>query len=210
MSKASINSAVVVSNYLSKGIMFREHDSVSQGYKHFLCNMLLMMKTPFWNFLGYTSVGLQQYSPCIETASYSMLISMSSVRLEYLFLSLIQNQSYPTIGGQSARLSWCQATIRAGDKFFFLLEMFFFCIFVAPSLTRGRVYNLLLLQSLADAVPLGPESHGTQDHILLSQFLIILQLWGPGSEILESYDSIPLNCSIKSAPLVRQIILSLI
>jgi hypothetical protein len=43
------------------------------------------------------------------------------------------------------------------DQFFFLLEIFFrqlwVCYFVAPSLTRGRVCNLLLLVILASAVP---------------------------------------------------------
>jgi hypothetical protein len=45
------------------------------------------------------------------------------------------------------------------DQFFFLLEIFFrqfhVCYFVAPSLTRGRVCNLLLLLVLASSVPLG-------------------------------------------------------
>jgi hypothetical protein len=45
------------------------------------------------------------------------------------------------------------------DQFFFLLEIFFqtvaVCYFVAPSLTRGRVCNLLLLLVLASTVPLG-------------------------------------------------------
>jgi hypothetical protein len=44
-------------------------------------------------------------------------------------------------------------------QFSFLLEIFFkqlrVCYFVAPSLTRGRVCNLLLLWVLASAVPLG-------------------------------------------------------
>jgi hypothetical protein len=70
------------------------------------------------------------------------------------------------------------------DQFFFLLEIFFrqlrACYFVEPSLTRGRVCNLLLLLVLASAVPLGSESRGTQDHILLSQFLKIPHLGGPG------------------------------
>jgi hypothetical protein len=43
------------------------------------------------------------------------------------------------------------------DQFFFLHEIFFtqlwVCYFVAPSLTRGRVRNLLLLLVLASAVP---------------------------------------------------------
>jgi hypothetical protein len=45
------------------------------------------------------------------------------------------------------------------DQFFFLLEIFFrqlwVCYFVASSLTRGWVCNLLLLLVLASAVPLG-------------------------------------------------------
>jgi hypothetical protein len=39
---------------------------------------------------------------------------------------------------------------------------------VALSLTRGRVYRLLLLLALASAVILGSESRGTRDHISLS------------------------------------------
>jgi hypothetical protein len=57
------------------------------------------------------------------------------------------------------------------DQFFFLLEILFrqlqMCYFVAPSLTRGRVCNLLLLLVLASAVPLGTESRRTHGHILL-------------------------------------------
>jgi hypothetical protein len=45
------------------------------------------------------------------------------------------------------------------NQFFFLLEIFFRQLrvyyFVAPSLTRGWVCNLLLLLVLASAVPLG-------------------------------------------------------
>jgi hypothetical protein len=70
------------------------------------------------------------------------------------------------------------------DQFLFLLEIFFrqlwVCYFVAPSLTRVRVCNLLLLLVLSSAVPLGSQSRGTQDHILLSQFLRFPQLGGPG------------------------------
>jgi hypothetical protein len=47
------------------------------------------------------------------------------------------------------------------------------------SLTRGRVCNLLLLLLLASAVSLGSKSRGTQDHILLSQFLKLSQPGGP-------------------------------
>jgi hypothetical protein len=67
-------------------------------------------------------------------------------------------------------------------QFLFLLEIFFrqlrVCYFVAPSLTRGWVCNLLLLLVLASAVPLGSESRWIQEHILLSQFLRLPNLEG--------------------------------
>jgi hypothetical protein len=74
------------------------------------------------------------------------------------------------------------------DQFFFLFEISFrqlrFCYFVAPSLTRGRVCNLLvqLLLALARAVTLGSKSHRTHGHILLSH-LRLLQPGGPGPRI---------------------------
>jgi hypothetical protein len=95
-----------------------------------------------------------------------------------------QSQSYLTTDSQSASLSWCQAIITPRDQIFFFLEIFFrqlrVCYFLAPSLTRGRVCNLLLLQGLASAIPLGSESCGTRDHILLSQFMRLLQPGWPG------------------------------
>jgi hypothetical protein len=73
------------------------------------------------------------------------------------------------------------------DQLLFLLEIFFrqlrVCYFVATSLKRGRVCNLLLLLVLASAVQLGSESRGTQDRILLSQFLRLPQPGGPGPRI---------------------------
>jgi hypothetical protein len=60
------------------------------------------------------------------------------------------------------------------DQFFFLLEISFrqlrLCYFVTPSLTRGRVCNVLvqLLLDLARAVTLGSKSRRTHSHILLS------------------------------------------
>jgi hypothetical protein len=48
---------------------------------------------------------------------------------------------------------------------------------------RGLVCNLLLQVVLAIAVPLGSESHGTRDHILLSQFLRPPQPGRPGPRI---------------------------
>jgi hypothetical protein len=76
----------------------------------------------------------------------------------------------------------------------FLLEIFFrqlrVCYFLAPSLTRGRVCNLLLLLVLANTVRLGSESHGTQDHILLSQFLRLCQPGGAGPRIYIPQDRV--------------------
>jgi hypothetical protein len=74
------------------------------------------------------------------------------------------------------------------DQLFFLLEISFrqlrLCYFVVPSLTRGRVCNLLvqLLLDFARAVTLGSKSRRTHDHILLSH-LRLLQPGGPGSRI---------------------------
>jgi hypothetical protein len=54
------------------------------------------------------------------------------------------------------------------DQIFFLFEIFFrelqVCHFVAPSLTRGRLCNLLLLLVLASAMPVGSDSRGTEYH----------------------------------------------
>jgi hypothetical protein len=73
------------------------------------------------------------------------------------------------------------------DQFLFLLEFFFrpsrVSYFVTPSPTRGRVCNLLLLLGLASAFPLGSESLGIQNHILLSQFLRLRQPGGLGPRI---------------------------
>jgi hypothetical protein len=88
---------------------------------------------------------------------------------------------------QSTSLSWCQATIKARHQFSFLVEIFLrllpVCYFMAPSLTRGRVCNLLLLLHLARAALLDSEFRGTQGHILLSQYLRLPQPEGPGSRI---------------------------
>jgi hypothetical protein len=81
------------------------------------------------------------------------------------------------------------------------------CSCGAPSLMRGWICRLKLLLALASAVILGSESHGTHDHILLSQIQdpepggpgpvfispgnIVSQLYPPalGSLFVASYDS---------------------
>jgi hypothetical protein len=99
---------------------------------------------------------------------------------------LSQSQSHITTDSQPALLGVMHPS-GTRDQFFFLLEIFFrqlrVCYFVAPSLTRGRVRNLLLLLVFASVVPLGSESRGTHDSILLSQFLRLPQPGGPGPRI---------------------------
>jgi hypothetical protein len=89
------------------------------------------------------------------------------------------------------------------------------CSLVAPSLTKGRVCNLLMMLILLGAVPLGSESHRNQYHILLSQILRLPKPGGPdpriyipqeqgspdiplalGSLSVASYDSQAYGCAV--------------
>jgi hypothetical protein len=75
---------------------------------------------------------------------------------------------------------------------------------MAPSLTRGRACNLLLLLGLECAVPLGSESLGTKDHNLLSQFLRLPQPEGPGTRIyIPQEQGGPVIPSVTGFPLRR-------
>jgi hypothetical protein len=107
-----------------------------------------------------------------------------------------------TTDSLSASQSRCQEPIWDPRKIFLSHEISIrqlgVCYFVAPSLTRGQVSNLLLLLFLASSVALGSESRRTQDHILLSQFLRLSQPLGPGPQLypralcslsVASYDS---------------------
>jgi hypothetical protein len=65
------------------------------------------------------------------------------------------------------------------DQFFFLLEILFKqlrdCYFVAPSLTRGRVCNLmLLLVGLASAVSIGSALSDKRSGLFFCQYLSIV------------------------------------
>jgi hypothetical protein len=57
----------------------------------------------------------------------------------------------------------------AQDQIFITIRQLRVCWCGAPSLTRGRVYRLQLLLTLASAVILGSECCGIHDCILLSQ-----------------------------------------
>jgi hypothetical protein len=81
------------------------------------------------------------------------LLSRAEVKVESEFkVTLRPTVSWPVYLGVRPTSGTC-------DQFFFLLEIFFIqlwvCYFVAPSLTRGQVCNLLLLLVLASAVTLG-------------------------------------------------------
>jgi hypothetical protein len=57
----------------------------------------------------------------------------------------------------------------AYHQIFITVRQLWVCWCGALSMTRGRVCRLQLLLALASEVILGSESHGTRDHILLSQ-----------------------------------------
>jgi hypothetical protein len=171
------------------------------------CNLQLLLGLVSADFVESVTRDSWSYSCCLwfetlETWKARFLYLLSPrVRVAELYpqaLGLIprrlssENQSYLTTCGQLVSLSWCQATIRAHVQFFFPLEILFrqlgVCYNVSPSLTRGRVFNLLLLLCLASAVPLGSESHGVQDHILLPQSFRLPQPGGPDPRIYISQE----------------------
>jgi hypothetical protein len=71
-----------------------------------------------------------------------------------------RSQSYVTTDGQSASLSWCQASSETQDQIFVTARRLRFSWCGAPSLTRGRVCRLKLLlvspvQSFSSSSPAG-------------------------------------------------------
>jgi hypothetical protein len=112
-----------------------------------------------------------------------------------MFISKVavkQSQSYITTDSQSASLSWCQALIWDPRPIFLFPSIFFrqlrVCYFMAPSLTRRKVCNLMLLLILVSTVPLWSDPHETQNHILLSQLLRLPQPGGSGPRIYISQE----------------------
>jgi hypothetical protein len=80
-----------------------------------------------------------------------------------------QSQSYIMTDGQSASLSWNNASIWGLRPVFITIKQLRVCLYGALSLTRGRVCRLHLFLALVSAVIFGSEFRGTRDHILLSQ-----------------------------------------
>jgi hypothetical protein len=103
-----------------------------------------------------TSIPLVRFEPTTPVFERERTVHVSDRAASAISMSKSKS-SYDRC--QSASLSWCQNTIMGRDQFLFLLETFFrqlrVCYFVAPSLTRGRVCNLLLLLDMANAVFLG-------------------------------------------------------
>jgi hypothetical protein len=134
----------------------------------FFCSLLFHFM-PLWSSLPVVFTELRCMHHCTSLTQSSL--TKVKIKIKVKVKVILQ----PTVS---------QHTSGTRDQFFFLLEIFFrqlrVCYFVAPYLTRGRVCNLLLLLVLASAVLLGSESHGTQDHILLSQFLRLPRPGGSG------------------------------
>jgi hypothetical protein len=85
-------------------------------------------------------------------------------------LSNSESESYVTTDGQSARLSWNKTYLGLTTRFLSLSDSYgFVAVERSLSLTRGRACHLQLPLVLASAVIFRSESHGTRDHILLSQ-----------------------------------------
>jgi hypothetical protein len=131
---------------------------------------------------------------------YTVLPELPTDQLTKLKLKLIYDRRSV---GQSVLVSG--AHLEPMTRFLFLLEISFrqlrVSYFIAPSLTRGRVCNLLvqLLLGLARAVTLGSKSRRAHDHILLSH-LRLPQPGGPGSCIYipqeQGVQSV-LNCIVR-------------
>jgi hypothetical protein len=85
-----------------------------------------------------------------------------------LLMTVTHTQSYVTIGGQSASLSWCQAS-GPQDQIFITVRQFRNCLCGVPSLTRRRVCRLQSMLGFASAVILRYESRWTHNHIFLPQ-----------------------------------------
>jgi hypothetical protein len=95
--------------------------------------------------------------------------------------SRIRKVSYITNDSQSASPSWCEAPSGIRDQCFFLLEIFFRQLrdsFLWRPLCRedGSVIYCCCWSS-------PPQSHRTQNHILLSRFLRLPQPGRPGTRI---------------------------
>jgi hypothetical protein len=158
-------------------------------HRHCLCQTARPLSPQYCSVLCSPSPGFWKLLLAAAERMLSVLAGCSAVRQTAgnacsslmpagLKLKLIYDLQ---LVGQSVLVSG--AHLRRAKNFSFSLKFSLdSCLFfVAPSLTRGRVCNLVLFLVLASAVLLGSESRGTQGHISLSQFLRLAQPRGPGS-----------------------------
>jgi hypothetical protein len=121
------------------------------------------MKSSFQSLIPFLSLvcDCQVWRPTQFNYSAPRLISWQA-GVSKLHLILLKSKSHCDWRSVSHK-SWCRATSGAHDQIFITVSQLRSCFCVAPSLT------LYMLLALASAVFLGSESHGTRDHILLSQ-----------------------------------------
>jgi hypothetical protein len=94
-----------------------------------------------------------------------LLITTSGLRMKSF-----QSQSYfTTVGLPPVSSSWRRASWLMTRNFIFQVNTCGYSPYVTSSLTRGLVGRLQLLLVFASPVILRSETHGTHDHILLSQ-----------------------------------------
>jgi hypothetical protein len=94
-----------------------------------------------------------------------------------------KSQSYLTTDGQSASVSWYQATVFGPRRNFLSPTLAVFVVWGAYP-DEGTIYNLLVqvLLDLASAATLWSKSRRTRGHILLSHLRL-------GSHSVDCYDS---------------------
>jgi hypothetical protein len=114
--------------------------------------------------------------PCEWGEMLTLFDFLERANLNHLINHVSQSQNYLMTDGQSASLSWYQATFwDLGLIFFFtsmenIIRHSLFSSYGEPSLRREWVCNLCvqLLLGLTSAVTLRSKSHRTCDYILLS------------------------------------------
>jgi hypothetical protein len=117
------------------------------------------------------SFSVEALSPLSQTHCRLGSESESESEIEFLYYWRFTNQS----------LRLVDKPLETHDQhiFFFQLNTGFHIPYVRSSVTRGWVCHLQLLLVLASSVILRFESHGTHDHILISQIRYSPNLEGP-------------------------------
>jgi hypothetical protein len=116
----------------------------------------------------HSALNNSNWIPKWKSNSVSLLSQVKSSHISYL--TAIESEFYITTDDQSTSLSWNEAPNWAlKSDLYYCQTVVGLLMWGSLSLTRGRVYGLQLLLEIDSAVILGSKSHGTRDHILLSQ-----------------------------------------